>query len=378
MKFDELLYMTKSIYQNTVEPVALTDSKLNVCWANVEAVKRFPMLSLQDGIIELINGYEVSNVLQILQSGRAFLARKLSEPFNEVSIRIIPIIDENELIGCQAIFLYDGVVTGNFTDQQPEQMLAAFSNEYKMPLTVIFTTLSLMARHLEETADEISQSYVKLITQNCYRLLRLSNNLTEVSRYRAGIAKLNLKKGDLTAFIYSLCEAAMILTRTIGIPLECVLPEKKIITVFDPEKLSLAFYNLISNSCKYTREGNRILVKLEEQGEKAAISVSDRGQGIKSDIIDKVFEPYFSYKTENTISGAGLGLTIVKYIVTQHGGTIALQSEEGVGTTVAFSLPIKQDDSVPDYAAQNGADYLANRFSSLYVQLSDICGCPLP
>lgn len=378
MKFDELLYMTKSIYQNTVEPVALTDSKLNVCWANVEAVKRFPMLSLQDGIIELINGYEVSNVLQILQSGRTFLARKLSEPFNEVSIRIIPIIDENELIGCQAIFLYDGVGTGNFTDQQPEQMLAAFSNEYKMPLTVIFTTLSLMARHLEETADEISQSYVKLITQNCYRLLRLSNNLTEVSRYRAGIAKLNLKKGDLTAFIYSLCEAAMILTRTIGIPLECVLPEKKIITVFDPEKLSLAFYNLISNSCKYTREGNRILVKLEEQGEKAAISVSDRGQGIKSDIIDKVFEPYFSYKTENTISGAGLGLTIVKYIVTQHGGTIALQSEEGVGTTVAFSLPIKQDDSVPDYAAQNGADYLANRFSSLYVQLSDICGCPLP
>lgn len=378
MKFDELLYMTKSIYQNTVEPVALTDSKLNVCWANVEAVKRFPMLSLQDGIIELINGYEVSNVLQILQSGRTFLARKLSEPFNEVSIRIIPIIDENELIGCQAIFLYDGVGTGNFTDQQPEQMLAAFSNEYKMPLTVIFTTLSLMARHLEETADEISQSYVKLITQNCYRLLRLSNNLTEVSRYRAGIAKLNLKKGDLTAFIYSLCEAAMILTRTIGIPLECVLPEKKIITVFDPEKLSLAFYNLISNSCKYTREGNRILVKLEEQGEKAAISVSDRGQGIKSDIIDKVFEPYFSYKTENTISGAGLGLTIVKYIVTQHRGTIALQSEEGVGTTVAFSLPIKQDDSVPDYAAQNGADYLANRFSSLYVQLSDICGCPLP
>lgn len=378
MKFDELLYMTKSIYQNTVGPVALTDSKLNVCWANVEAVKRFPMLSLQDGIIELINGYEVSNVLQILQSGRTFLARKLSEPFNEVSIRIIPIIDENELIGCQAIFLYDGVGTGNFTDQQPEQMLAAFSNEYKMPLTVIFTTLSLMARHLEETADEISQSYVKLITQNCYRLLRLSNNLTEVSRYRAGIAKLNLKKGDLTAFIYSLCEAAMILTRTIGIPLECVLPEKKIITVFDPEKLSLAFYNLISNSCKYTREGNRILVKLEEQGEKAAISVSDRGQGIKSDIIDKVFEPYFSYKTENTISGAGLGLTIVKYIVTQHRGTIALQSEEGVGTTVAFSLPIKQDDSVPDYAAQNGADYLANRFSSLYVQLSDICGCPLP
>jgi hypothetical protein len=55
-----------------------------------------------------------------------------------------------------------------------------------------------------------------------------------------------------------------------------------------------------------------------------------------------------------------------------------MQSNEGDGTTVAFSIPIRQNGDSPDYVAQNSADYLADRFSSLYVQLSDICGCPLP
>jgi signal transduction histidine kinase len=378
MNFDELLYMSRTMYDNTIDPIALTDAKLNVCWANAEALKRFPTLALQDGMIELISSYDYLQIIGLLKTGRTFLAKKLSEPLNEVSVRILPALDNGELIGCQVFFRYDGSGEGTFPDARPEEVVAAFSNEYRMPLTVIFSTLGLMARHLEGGDDDISKAYIKLITQNCYRLLRLSNNLMEVSRYRSGIAKLNLKTGDLSAFVYGLCEAAMILTRSIGIPLECVVSEERIVTAFDPERLSLAFYNLISNSCKYTREGNRICVKLEKQGEKAVISVSDKGEGIKSDIVSRIFEPYFSYKTEASISGAGLGLSLVKYIVTQHGGTIALQSNEGGGTTVAFSLPIQKNAELPDYTAQNSADYLADRFSSLYVQMSDICGCPLP
>jgi signal transduction histidine kinase len=378
MNFDEFVYVSKVMYENTMDPIAITNEKLNICWANNEAIKRFPSLTLQDGVLELLNEYEIPELFEILKSGKSFLAKKLYEPFNEVSIKLIPVLEDEDLVGCQVFFGYDGTGEYNLPSKHPEDVIAAFSNEYKMPLMVIFSTLGLIARHLEGSDDDITKSYIKLITQNSYRILRLSNNLTEVSRYRSGIAKLNLKTGDLCEYVRSLCEAAGILTRSIGIPLECVVPEKRIVTSFDPERLTLAFYNLISNSCKYTQEGNRICVKLEEQGEKVVVSVSDKGEGINSEILSRIFEPYFSYKSESSISGAGLGLSIVKFVITQHGGTIAVRSSESKGTTVAFTLPLRKNDDLPDYIAQNGADYLADRFSSLYIEMSDVCGCPLP
>lgn len=378
MNFDELLAMSRAMYDNTVDPIALADDKLNVCWANTEAIKRFPSLELRDGLMELTSNYDHAQVVGLLRTGRTFVAKKLSEPFNEVSVRLVPVVDGGRLLGCHVFFRYDGSGEGTFPEARPEEVVAAFSNEYRMPLTVIFSTLGLLARHLDSVEDDVSKAYIKLITQNCYRLLRLSNNLMEVSRYRSGIAKLNLRMGDLCAFILGLCEAATILTRSVGVPLDCTVPNKRVTTVFDPERLSLAFYNLISNACKYTREGNRICVRLEEQDGKAVISVSDKGEGIRGEILSHIFEPYFSFKSETSVSGAGLGLSIVKFVVTQHGGTIALHSHEGEGTTVAFSLPIRKNEGLPDYTAENSADYLADRFSSLYVEMSDVCGCPLP
>lgn len=378
MDFDELVSMIKTIYKNTIHPIVLTDSKLNICWANSNAVKRYPSLTLPNGIMELINNYDYSKILDHLKTGRTFLAKKLSEPFNEISLQIIPILDNNDLLGCQVLFKYDGYGESTFPDEHSNEVVAAFSNEYKMPLTVIFSTLGLMARHLESTGDEISKSYLKLITQNCYRILRMSNNLVEVSRYRSGISKTNMRTGDLCKFFSEMCGAACILTKSIGIPLECVLPDNEIITVFDPEKISLAFFNLLSNSCKYTREGNHIKVKVEEQKGKSVITVSDKGEGIRSDVLSHIFEPYYSHMSESSVQGAGLGLSIVKYVITQHGGTIAVQSHEGDGTTVAFSLPIRTNDDTPDYTAENSAEYLADRFSTLYVEMSDVCGCPLP
>lgn len=379
MNLGELIEMNKKIYSNTDAPFALTDNKLKVCWANDTCIKRFPAFSLQDSIIELVKGYDFNQVMKILKEGRAFHARKLPEPFNENTASIIPILNtDHRIVGCQ-VFIRPAVpLSGAELDAHFESVVAAFSNEYRMPLSVIFSALGLMARHIDEIGDDILKSYVKLITQNSYRVLRLSNNIAEVSRFRSGISKIKYKVGDLSEFTANLCEAAGILTRSVGVSLDCSVPEEKIITVFDPEKLSLVFYNLFSNSCKYTSADNRISVRLEVQGEKAVFTVSDKGKGIRGEFIDQIFEPYFSFTEEHELSGAGLGLAIVKFIVTQHGGTIALQSHENDGTTVAFSIPIREIGEVPDYIAQNSADYLADRFSTLYVQMSDVCGCPLP
>ena len=223
------------------------------------------------------------------------------------------------------------------------------------------------------------KSYLKLITQNCYRLLRLSNNISELTRLRTGISGLRLRNGDLCRYIGGLCEAAAILTIALDIPLEYELPDKPILCAFDPAKLSVVIFNFISNACKYTRENNKIRIRLEQKNDKAVITVTDSGLGIKSEVLDKIFEPYFSYNSDTIpMRGAGLGRSLAKHIIMQHGGTVAVKSIEDEGTTVAFTIPVKLDESLPDYTAENGADYLSDRFSQLYIELSDVCGCPLP
>lgn len=374
MNFDELLAMSCTIYKATADPVALADEKLDVAWANPEALRRYPMLELSDGLRELINNYNYDEILKVLKTGKPFVARKLAEPLNTYSLRVVPIIDNGELVGCHCFFENDS--QSILPDNSAERIIAAYSNEYKAPLTVIFSTLSIIARHLDLENDDKTLSYVNLISNNCYRLLRLSNNLMEVSRYRSGVTMLNLKQGDLAQFLRGFCDAAKIMIANIGITFEYNIPEVSLVSIFDPEKITLALCNLLSNSCRFTKDNNKITVKLEKLNDKALITVSDKGLGIKSDIIEKIFEPYFSYNADGGLRGSGLGLAIVKFVATQHGGTVAVQSDEGKGTRVAFTLPIKQDPGLPEYTCQNSLAYLNDRFSLLHIQLSDAIDTP--
>lgn len=374
MKFDELIAMSRTIYKNTADSVVLADEKLDVAWANDEALRRYPALELSDGIRELINNYDYDDVLKILKTGKPFVAKKLAEPLNTYSARLVPVIDNSELLGCQCFFEDDSQSV--LPDNSAETIIAGYTNEYRAPLTVIFSTLSIIARRLDLENDDATLSYINLISNNCYRLLRLSNNLMEVSRYRSGITTLNLKQGDLAQFLHSFCDAAKIMIANIGITFEYNISVVTLPTIFDPEKLTLALCNLLSNSCRFTKEQNKITVKLEVLNDKALITVTDKGLGIKSDIIERIFEPYFSYNADGGMQGSGLGLAIVKYVATQHGGTVAVQSDEGKGTRVAFTLPIKTDPSLPEYTCQNSLSYLNDRFSLLHIQLSDSIDTP--
>lgn len=379
LNLPELEEVSENLYKNTVHPIILVDNRLDICWANSEALKRFPTLAIPGGFRDLVDSYDFDKIISVLRSGRTFLASTVVEPFNEFAIRIIPIISEEGLVGSQVFFRLEGFDSKDCNEDTSEKIMSNFSNEYRMPLTIIFSTLGLIARRLSEKQDDTMKAYLKLVTQNCYRLLRLSNNMTEIMKYRAGLNMLHLKNGDICQFTEGLCKAAGILTGAAGVKLSYHLPKQNIITAFDPAKLSVVFFNLFSNSCKYTQEGNQIKVKLEQRDRQVVITIADQGMGVSNDIIDRIFEPYFSFNPNgNPFGGAGLGLTLARYIVLQHGGTIAVKSREGEGTTVAFVLPIRQVGDIPDYTAEKSVDYLSDRFSMLYVELSDVCGCPMP
>ena len=101
------------------------------------------------------------------------------------------------------------------------------------------------------------------------------------------------------------------------------------------------FVNLISNAIKYTPKGGNVNVTLNKAGKEIRFRVVDNGMGIPSEDIDRIFDKFYRIKTEETrsISGSGLGLSIVKGIVDAHNGSIRVESEAGKGTTFVVSLP---------------------------------------
>ncbi|MFT9076991.1 sensor histidine kinase [Ethanoligenens sp.] len=215
--------------------------------------------------------------------------------------------------------------------------------------------------------------------QNCYRLLRFSETITDIARLQMNGDVLHLKNGDIGLFVRNLCNAANMLTSEIGLPILCKVPSKPVEVCFDPVRLQRALLNLISNACRYTRAGNRIRVRVELTEKNVVVTVSDRGAGIDQTLLaDLLSSDGSSTADENAFVGDGLGLLFVKTVVEKHGGTLAIDSRIGEGTNVAFTLPLRKNGEVPSYMAQEGGRYLENRFSAVYVELADVCGVPMP
>lgn len=370
MTFEEMTDVCKTIFGKVSAPFALADADLKVQWANDEARGRLPALTMPNGLEEYLAADDTTDVLKQLNQGRPFCAYAANDPLNRSRLMIYPVVDGG-LVGC--LVMFDSGDDGRDQDN----IVKAFADSYRLPLTIIFSTLGLMSRGLTDD-DTVMKTYIKLISQNCYRLLRMANNMSESVRFISGTAGMKMRNGDLTAFVSGLCGAASVMTASIDIPLKAEMPNESIMTAFDSEKLSSAILNLISNACKYTRAGNEIKVKLEQVGHNALITVSDSGAGIKDDVIGRIFERNFSYDPGGAPGDNGMGLFLVKNIISMHGGTIAVGSKEGSGTRVAFTIPVRTDPEAPDYTAENGMDYLSDRFSSIYVEMSDVCGVPAP
>lgn len=361
--------------QNMAMIIAVTDSQLHCRWANREALRRIPTLALPDGVTDLFRREDLPLVLEQVKKGVPFSRNAAGSPLATVQVSFLPHGREGRIFACLVFFSPTVSIDGGARDAA-EDIVASFYKSYKMPLTIIFSTLGLMTRRLESRNDETMGDYIRLITQNCYRLLRLSNNIAQLTRYRAGIAKLPLVRGDINRFFSGLCEAAKAVCSSAGIPLDYSVPSQALFTAFNPDRLSTAFLNLISNACRFTREGNRVRVLVETFDRQVVATVRDCGRGIRPEDLPHLFTPYYLSGGSRQEGGTGIGLTLVKYIVLLHGGTIAIQSKFGAGTNVAFTIPIRAAGDLPEYVSESGSAYLADRFSSVYVDLADVCREP--
>ncbi len=117
-------------------------------------------------------------------------------------------------------------------------------------------------------------------------------------------------------------------------------PAEAVTVIGDEDKLRIALHNVVENAIKYSRSGTEVIVSLSVRDGHALITIQDHGAGIPADKQAHLFEKFF--RSENTVEkGTGLGLYSSKLIIERHGGTIAIDSTEGIGSTVTITLPLQ-------------------------------------
>ncbi|MBA7705758.1 Adaptive-response sensory-kinase SasA [subsurface metagenome] len=224
------------------------------------------------------------------------------------------------------------------------ELVSNISHELRAPLASIkgFTTalLQLGIKWNKKTRHDFLQT----IDQETDRLTRLLSDLLDMSRLEA--ETLSLEKDD-----YQISEildsVSGTLTRLAEYhQLQVVVSSGLPSVLVDQMRIGQVLTNLVENAAKYSEEGSQIIIETQLAGDKITVSVTDRGEGIPHELLDKVFERF--YQVENAISGrkngTGLGLSICRGIIEAHGGKIWVESEVGNGSKFSFGLPVSENE----------------------------------
>lgn len=217
--------------------------------------------------------------------------------------------------------------------QQQSQFVAHASHELRTPITNFKTRLHLLRRDPANLEKHIS-----IMEEVSERMRRLVNDLLDLSRFERGLIPLHLNDVDLLQLVTRVFNAQQEEANRKQIMLTLSLAETPLQARVDEERMIQVVTNLVTNAIHYTPSGGVIVVSVNAaaDGQHAEIQVRDTGIGISVDHLPLIFQPF--YRVSNEVEGSGLGLSIAKQLVEQHGGTIFVESQLGVGTVFTITL----------------------------------------
>ncbi len=225
-------------------------------------------------------------------------------------------------------------------DRRKDEFLATLAHELRNPLAPIHNGLHIMrAAGVDGTLEQARAMMERQLTQ----LIRLVDDLLDVSRVTSGKLALRRERAELSAIINAAIETSRPVIEQAGHEWTVVVPDKPIFVDGDMTRLAQVISNLLNNSAKYTPPGGHIQLVARREENAAVIIVSDDGIGIPLPMVGKVFEMFAQVDRtlEKTTGGLGIGLSLSKGLVEMHGGTIEARSEgEGRGSEFIVRLPV--------------------------------------
>lgn len=241
-------------------------------------------------------------------------------------------------------------------DELKSRFFANISHEFRSPLTLILGPL----RTLQEGAQSTKvKEQASLMIRNAESLLKLINELLDLSKLESGHMKLETSKDDIVEFLKPMIKSFSALSNKQFISYKIDLPSEAIELYFDKEKLEKIVSNLLSNAFKYTPEFGKVEFVVESDKNNLILTVSDSGIGIPSEEVEYIFNRYYRVNNGKQArnKGTGIGLSLTKELVELHKGKIELSSHEGKGSIFKVSLPLGKKHLKPEEILNESMDY---------------------
>jgi signal transduction histidine kinase len=250
--------------------------------------------------------------------------------------------DKGTVLG--SVTAFEDISTHKEIDRMKSDFVAMVAHELKAPLASIEQMIYALQVDCEHEAAHSCNRLHSRITVRTRDLLRLIENLLNLSKLESGTVVFNLEPIKGNEIVQDIVDIA--------------LPQaqgKKIEVVYTPcaqdwwfnvdyDHIRTAFMNIVSNAVKYTPEGGRLEISTSINGGLINLIVKDSGIGISETDLPHIFDRFFRVKGKATrhITGSGLGLSLVKEVVEAHKGYIDVKSDPGIGTTFTLSFPLAE------------------------------------
>ena len=227
-------------------------------------------------------------------------------------------------------------------DEKKSEFVSAVAHELRSPLATIRGGISLVLDGVHGKLNDNQERALTISKNNIDRLVRITNNLLDLSRIEAGKIEMHTEKFDLKALVEQIVEANQEMIKQQGLEIRTAFPAGPLEIEADPDLLTQVFTNLIGNACKFTDAGF-VEMGIEDKGDAVRCWVRDTGIGISEEDLGRIFERFeqSSEARKSREKGTGLGLSIAKGIIELLGGKINVTSELGKGTEFSFMIPKK-------------------------------------
>lgn len=255
-----------------------------------------------------------------------------------------------------------------------DEFISLISHEFKTPLNVIYSAIQLIECVYFNKIPNRVQELIGNIKQNTFRQLRLANNLLDITRINSGEIKLNAKNIDIVFLSKAIVDSVKLYADQKDIKVSFKSNVQSEFISLDEEKYERIILNILSNAMKFTNNGGKItvLLSINKELNLFEIKISDTGIGIPKDKQELIFERFGQVDSNlsRQAEGTGIGLSIVKSLAGILGGTVEVESQEGIGSAFKITLPIKKEEVNNQF--EDCLDFNSKLVNEIKVEFSDI------
>ena len=337
----------ETLINNMHDPIIGLDSEGIILFVNNEALKIIGLkheevkgqlvttLAMKNDLIKSL----ISNELESKKAQPMKIFADGKESYFEkeiVNITITP-TGEDKSIDIGNVIILRNITIFKELDFAKTNFIATVSHELKTPISSIKLSLQLLEKSETGKINEEQKQLIESIKEDSQRLLKITGELLDISQLETGNIHLSIEKSNPYEIVNYAIEAVKVQAEQKQIELiieaENDLPEVKA----DSEKTGWVLINFLTNAITYSSNQSKIIVKLKQDNNQVVFQVIDNGKGIDKRYQSKVFDKYFQIPGSNK-SGTGLGLAISKEFIEAQNGTIAVESELGLGSTFSIGL----------------------------------------